>query len=150
MRKSVWRDWMRQTGSRRIPIEEPAAVQPAFGLSSDNAATIAAICVRLDGLPLAIELAAAQVGILPPAALLAHLERPLEVLTGGRQDAPARERTLRDTIARSYDLLPEQVRSVFRRLAAFQGGCTLAAADAVCEHDTGTGPTRVSLKILLP
>ncbi len=98
MPKSVWRDWMRQTGSRRIPIEEPAAVQPAFGLSSDNAATIAAICVRLDGLPLAIELAAARIRALSVEQIAARLADRFELLALGNRAAPLRQQTLRATV----------------------------------------------------
>jgi predicted ATPase len=117
--------------------ERVAAVKPGFSLNEDNAATVAEICARVDGLPLAIELAAARVRHLPPAALLSRLSRRLSLLTGGARDLPARQQTLRDTIAWSHDLLSAEEQTLFSRLAIFNGGFTLEAAEAV---STTIGP----------
>jgi predicted ATPase len=107
-------------------------VQPDFALTADNAPAIAEICRRLDGLPLAIELAAARSNVLPPAALLARLEHRLPLLVHGARDLPQRQQTLRNTLAWSYDLLDESEKALFRRLAVFAGGFTLEEVQAVC------------------
>ena len=101
----------------------------------ENAAAIAAICHHLDGLPLAIELAAGRSKLFSPQALLPRLRNRLKLLVGGAQDLPLRQQTLRSTIAWSYDLLDEVEKTLFRRLAVFVGGCTLEAAEAVCRVD---------------
>jgi non-specific serine/threonine protein kinase len=119
-------------------VERAGAVRPGFELTPENAASVAAICRALDGLPLAIELAAARAKVLSPQALLARLEHRLALLTGGARDAPQRQRTLRDAIAWSHDLLTADEKTLFRWLAAFVGGCTLAAAEAVAA-DSGAG-----------
>lgn len=120
-------------------VARAKAVQEAFTLTTENAAAVAAICRRLDGLPLAIELAAARVKVLPPSALVARLERRLPLLTNGARDRPARQQTMRDTIAWSYGLLSPPEQRLFRRLAIFVGGCTVEAADAVANAQGDLG-----------
>lgn len=113
-------------------VQGAQAVRPSFQLRDSNARAIAEICVRLDGLPLALELAAARSKLLSPQELLARLSHRLEVLTGGPQDLPMRQQTLRDTITWSYQLLNAQEQRLFRQLSVFAGGCQLQAAEAVC------------------
>jgi predicted ATPase/DNA-binding CsgD family transcriptional regulator/DNA-binding XRE family transcriptional regulator len=125
-------DALAQTPAVRLFVDRVRAADPGFTLTVQNAAAIAAICQRLDGLPLAIELAAARVRVLPPETLLARLSEPLALLTGGARDQPPRLRTLRDAVAWSHDLLSPQEQTLFRRLAVFEGGCTLEAVEAVC------------------
>jgi predicted ATPase/class 3 adenylate cyclase/Tfp pilus assembly protein PilF len=117
------------------------AVLVDFAITPVNAGLVAEICHRLDGLPLALELAAAQIRHLSPQAILERLERRLDLLAGGARDQVARQRTLRRTIDWSYDLLEPTEQALFRRLAVFVGGCTLVAAEAVCnaDGDLGTG-----------
>jgi len=112
-------------------LQHSQAVNPDFQMTPANARAIASICARLDGLPLAIELAAARVKLLSPQALLARLAHRLEVLTSGAQDVPARQQTLRNTLAWSYNLLDAEEQRLFRRLSVFVGGCTLEAVEAL-------------------
>jgi tetratricopeptide (TPR) repeat protein len=114
-------------------IQRALDVQPDFAVTIENAPAVAEICARLDGLPLAIELAAARSKLLSPQALRSRLGSRLKLLTGGARDLPARQQTLRDAIAWSYDLLDESGQALFRRLSVFVGGCTLEAAAAVCQ-----------------
>jgi excisionase family DNA binding protein len=115
----------------RLFVARAQAVDAGFELTAENAAAVAAICAGVDGLPLAIELAAAQTRLFAPSALLARLGRRLPLLTGGPRDQPARLRTMVDAIAWSHDLLSEAEQVLFRRLAVFVGGCTLDAAASV-------------------
>ncbi len=113
-------------------VQRASAVRPDFTLTARNVRAVVDICRRLDGLPLAIELAAARIKILPPTDLHGRLERRLELLTGGARDLPERQQTLRRTISWSYDLLTPAEQKLFRRLAVFVGGCTFEAIEAVC------------------
>ena len=112
-------------------VRRARAARPEFVLTGTDATAVAEICRRVDGLPLAIELAAARVRLLTPAELLARLEHPLAVLTDGPRDAPARQRTLRAAIAWSHDLLSPVEQDLFARLSVFAGGCTVEAAERV-------------------
>jgi predicted ATPase/DNA-binding SARP family transcriptional activator len=116
-------------------IARAQAANPDFALSEQNAAAVAELCARLDGLPLAIELAAARTKLLPPAALLSRLGNRLELLTDTRRDAPRHQQTLRMTLDWSYDLLDPDAQRLFARLGVFAGGWTLSSADAVCGGD---------------
>jgi predicted ATPase/DNA-binding CsgD family transcriptional regulator len=113
-------------------IARARAADPRFALTVENASAIAAICQRLDGLPLGIELAAARLRVLSPEALLSRLSDPLRLLTGGDRDQPPRLRTMREAVAWSHDLLAPEEQTLFRRLAVFEDGCTVEAAEAVC------------------
>jgi predicted ATPase len=120
-------------------VERAQAVKHEFALTRENAPAVAAICARLDGLPLAIELAAARIKLLPPSAMLARLESRLNLLTGGARDLPTRQQTLRSTVDWSYGLLNPAEQTLFRRLSVFTGGCTLEGAEAVCDTKSDLG-----------
>jgi non-specific serine/threonine protein kinase len=116
-------------------IKRASLVQPSFSLNSQNAAAIARICVRLDGIPLAIELAAAQVKVLSPEQIAARLDDRFRLLMGGNRSVLPRQQTLKALIDWSYQLLSEPEQILFRRLSAFTGGWTLEAAEAVCSGE---------------
>ena len=112
-------------------LQRAAALKPDFRLTLENRYAVAEICARLDGLPLAIELAAARIKLLPPSAMLARLQSRLELLTRGARDLPERQQTLRATVGWSYELLDPAEQKLFRRLSVFASGCTIEAAEAV-------------------
>ena len=120
-----------QNASMMLFVQRAQAVRPDFALTDTNAKSIARICIRLDGLPLAIELAASRIKMFPPQALLAKLERRFDVLTSAVRDIPVRQRTLYNTIAWSYDLLDAREQQLFCALSVFTGGCTLATIENV-------------------
>jgi predicted ATPase len=114
-------------------VQRAVAAKPDFALNRENAAAVAEICARLDGLPLAIELAAARVKVLSPSSLLTRLANRLQLLTGGARDLPQRQQTLRAAMDWSYDLLSAAEQNLFRRLSVFVGGCNLEGVEAVCD-----------------
>jgi predicted ATPase/DNA-binding CsgD family transcriptional regulator len=120
-------------------IQRARNAKPDFQVTHENALAVAGICHRLDGLPLAIELAAARVRLLTPAAILSRLEHRLPLLVGGARDLPIRQQTLRNTIEWSYDLLDAAEKELFRRLVVFRGGCMLEAIEAVCHVERHLG-----------
>ena len=122
----------------RLFVARARAVRREFALTSVNAAAVAEICIRLDGLPLAIELAAARIAALSPEGLLDRLDQRLAILTGGARDVDERQRTLQATIEWSYGLLSEAEKRLFRSLSVFAGGCSYEAADQVCGADLDT------------
>jgi predicted ATPase/DNA-binding SARP family transcriptional activator len=120
-------------------IERAQAAKAGFAVTNENARAVAEICVRLDGLPLALELAAARIRVLPPRTLVGRLDERLKLLTGGGVDLDERQRTLRATIAWSYELLSGEEKTLFARLSVFLGGCRIEAAEAVCDPDGELG-----------
>jgi predicted ATPase/DNA-binding CsgD family transcriptional regulator len=132
----------------RLFIERATAARSDFTVSDDRLVTIAAICARVDGLPLAIELAAARMRSLSPAALLARLEQRLRLLSGGPRDAPSRQQTMRATIAWSYDLISAEQQRLFRALAVFRGGASLDAIESVCAAGAGHASEGFELSLL--
>ncbi len=137
----------------RLFVERARGAKSNFVISEDNARDIAEICIRLDGLPLAIELAAARVRIVSPAAILERLDNSLALLTGGADDRPARQQTMRNAVLWSYELLNESEKVLFRRLAVFSGGFTLEAAEDVVgscqtsfnDHRSADGNSKINV-----
>jgi predicted ATPase len=130
---------LQQNPAMELFGQRATRVRPNFAITPENAGAIQEICSRLDGLPLAIELAAARTKVLSPSAILGRLESRLQLLTGGARDLPERQRTLRNTIEWSHELLNEAEQKLFRRFAVFSGGGTLEAAEAVCNTGLDLG-----------
>jgi predicted ATPase/DNA-binding CsgD family transcriptional regulator len=130
---------LRQYSAVALFQERAAAVRPDFELTPSNANVVVEICARLDGLPLAIELVAARVKLLQPQAILPRLQKRLQLLTGGAQDLPSRQQTMRNAIDWSYGLLTPEEQQLFRRLSVFVGGWTLEAAEIVCDPGDYSG-----------
>ena len=128
-----------QNSAVELFAQRAAAVWPGFAITPENAAAVREICLRLDGLPLAIELAAARIRVLSAGAILDRLQSRLQLLTGGALDLPQRQQTLRNAVDWSHGLLSEAERKLFRRLSVFVGGCTLEAAEAVCNTSIDLG-----------
>lgn len=130
-------EMLSQNAAVALFIQQARAVKHDFVMTGESATVIAQICIRLDGLPLAIELAAARIKVLSPQAILERLKSRLQVLTGGARDMPPRQQTMRKAIAWSYDLLDEEEKRLFRRLAVFVAGFTLKAAEALSDGAGG-------------
>jgi predicted ATPase/DNA-binding CsgD family transcriptional regulator len=140
-------DSLLQIDSVRLFLARAQALKPDLALDESNAAAIARICARLDGLPLALELAAARIKLLPPQAMQAWLEKSLELLTGGARDATERHQSLRNAIQWSYGLLDEEEKQLFRRLSVFVGGCTLEAGIALSDRPRLETLSRIELLV---
>jgi predicted ATPase/class 3 adenylate cyclase/Tfp pilus assembly protein PilF len=138
-------DRLSQYAALALFIERASAARPDFTVTTTNAPAIAEICARLDGLPLAIELAAARVKLLPPEALLARLSSRLGLLTGGARDLEPRQQTMRAAIAWSEQLLTPAEQALFQRMAVFVDGCALEAAEAICATPEGAAPLELDL-----
>jgi predicted ATPase/DNA-binding CsgD family transcriptional regulator/DNA-binding XRE family transcriptional regulator len=132
----------------RLFVDRVRQVSAEFNLDDNNVAAVAEICRRLDGIPLALELAAARMQLLSPAALLHRLDDRLSLLSSGHVDLPERQRTLRNTLAWSYDLLDATDRALFGRLAVFAGGWTLDAAEAICADADSQGQPECAVQLL--
>ena len=130
-------DSLAEVGSVRLFVERAGASQAGFVLSDANVGAVASVCQRLEGVPLAIELAAARIVVLSPMEMVAHLSERFDVLAAGPRNAPARHRSLRDTIAWSYDLLPTGTQWLFRQLSVFVGGFNFEAAESVSDQPGG-------------
>jgi predicted ATPase len=132
--ESVWEKLL-ESESVILFVERARTALPNFALTKDNASSVAEICRRLDGLPLALELAAARIKLLQPQAILSRLDDKLKLLTGGARDLPTRHQTLRNTLEWSYDLLNQDEKILYARLGVFVGGFTFEAVEAVCNPD---------------
>ena len=147
---SQGQETLAQSAAFTLFVQRAQAVRPGFAVTEETARPIAEICIRLDGLPLAIELAAAHIRLLSPHALLARLSHRLSVLTDGTRDAPARQQTLRATLAWSYRLLPATSQQLFRWLCVFAGGCLLSALEAIARQaDLATSNVLEGVSVLL-
>lgn len=123
---------LKQDSAVQLYVQRATAVRPNFAMTAEDSAAVGEICSRLDGLPLAIELAAARTKVLSPSAILDRLQSRLQLLKGGALDLPERQQTLRNTLDWSHGLLNDAEQKLFRRFAVFTGGCTLEAAEAIC------------------
>jgi len=138
-------DELSQVAAVALFVERAQGARPDFALTADNAPVVAELCARLDGLPLAIELAAARIKLLPPRALLARLSTHSDLLSSGARDVDERQQAMRNTLAWSENLLSAEERTLFRRLAIFVGGCALESAAVVCVAPEGAAPLEMNI-----